>query len=606
MKEGDLMDEFKELDVLENTDDTIKERLAEEFPPQDTDEKERVFRMSERKYNIKKNDSAEFFSGEETVKGVEVYKRPKWKIFASIAACAVIVAGIGGGGYMLKHLRGGVPETVMSEIKDKSTAPFGDFAASDYYIPDYNSEKKTFHLNDKFDVDIPYYSGEVIAYEKRQKIAEFFNSQEWKEAEPNEANEGGRKIEMTPEEIAENYITFQCVADGEIRNIEISSENTLTYNYYETREENGESVCDKYYCQEYEIDWELFNSTIDSILNDIAEETAEENVAPFGDFSELEYYIPYNDKEKAEEIITNNDTSFYGWFTLMTGTSIEQDKRDRLADFFNSYAWETYTNPEPDAEPVEKSVEESAAFDPYEENIVFLYRGDTEVREIQISKDGVLSYKHFNFVSIDGKLYKDPMGADIPYELYKVDYELFKSTIDNILSEEEVQTAPEDNNYVTIINTLEKYDDFCYHNNQKDAPSSGDHVYRLKAGDSDSEMYWFGNVLPNEKREQLLNIIKNNDWTSEPIPTDSLSEYEKKGAEKDEHFTEEYILREKTGNDFITFSIYTNRIQMTVTECDYDEATDLYYINSQLSTDIHTESPTFMTDVYNVLFGDTE
>ena len=594
------MDEFKELDVLENTDDTIKERLAEEFPPQDTDEKERVFRMSERKYNIKKNDSAEFISGEETVKGVEVYKRPKWKIFASIAACAVIVAGIGGGGYMLKHLRGGVPETVMSEIKDKSTAPFGDFAASNYYIPDYNSEQKTFHLNDKFDVDIPYYSGEVIAYEKRQKIAEFFNSQEWKEAEPNEANEGGRKIEMTPEEIAENYITFQCVADGEIRNIEISSENTLTYNYYETREENGETVCDKYYCQEYEIDWELFSSTINSILNDTAEETAEKNVAPFGDLSELEYYIPYNDKEKAEEIITNNDTSFYGWFTLMTGTSIEQDKRDRLADFFNSYAWETYTNPEPDpdAEPVEKSVEESAAFDPYEENIVFLYRGDTEVREIQISKDGVLSYTHFNFVSIDGKLYKDPMGADIPYELYKVDYELFKSTIDNILSEEEVQTAPEDNNYVTIINTLEKYDDFCYNELSEQSQE-----YTLKEDGYNIKMF-YGSPISNEKREQLLNVIKNADWISEPILAGDLSDM--KGYQTNENSLQYYSLAEKTGNDLINISIGNNLILMDIYECEYDEANDEYIINDKKSYKIQTDSPTFMTDVYNVLFGDTE
>ena len=40
------MNEFKELDVLENADESVKERLAEEFPPQDDNEKERVFNMS--------------------------------------------------------------------------------------------------------------------------------------------------------------------------------------------------------------------------------------------------------------------------------------------------------------------------------------------------------------------------------------------------------------------------------------------------------------------------------------------------------------------------------------------------------------------------------
>lgn len=143
MKEGDLMNEFKELDVLENADDTVKERLAEEFPPQDSNEKERVFRMSERKYNIKKNNNADRnFVGEEIVKGVEVYKRPKWKIFASLAACAVIVAGIGGGGYLMKMMNNSRPvpsasevqsevQTEVSAVTEKKAAPFGDFSKID-------------------------------------------------------------------------------------------------------------------------------------------------------------------------------------------------------------------------------------------------------------------------------------------------------------------------------------------------------------------------------------------------------------------------------------------------------------------------------------------
>ncbi|MBR1823798.1 MAG: hypothetical protein IJ779_06140 [Ruminococcus sp.] len=438
-----MMNEFKELDVLENTDESVQERLAEEFPPQDTDEKERVFRMSERKYNIQKNkNNADVsFIGEETVKGVEIYKRPKWKIFASIAACAAIVAGMGGGGYMMKMMKHSEPVPSASEMQSES-----------------------------------------------------------------------------------------------------------------------------------------------------AIETVQ-TVAPFGDFSELEYYIPINGKEKAEQIIINDDPSWYSTFGLMTGTPIEQDKRDRLAEFFNSYTWETYTPLGADSEPVQKSVEEPPSFDPYRENIVFFYHDDKEVREIQISRDGVLGYTHFNYVNKDGQLYKDPMGGDIPYELYKVNYEFFKDTIDNILYGVGNVPPMQCDELEVIVKTFEKYDFYIQEN------TSNDGGINIVSPDGERFSILCGSTLSNDKKDKIDTIIKNASWTNSPA-----DESEVNRSAVSEHFTDNFGFVNITGNDIIAMDISRNSVEMCIYECSYDNG--LYYVNEQSPYKMYTDSPTFMTDVYNVLFDD--
>lgn len=583
---------FKELDVLENTDNSVKERLAEEFPPQDRNEKERVFNMSERKYNIRKNSADDSFVGEDEVKGVEIYKRPKWKIFATVAACAAIVAGIGGGGYMLKQLRSSLPDTVMSEMKDETTAPFGDFTAYDYFIPDLTSEKTELTVKEMGNTSMTFYSGEVIPFEKRQKIAEFFNSQEWKEAEPDPRDEGGREIEWTDEEWEKNIILFQSVTDSEMRQISIESENRLAYTIFEVNEEEGSLVCDKYYTFVYDIDFELFKSAIDGILNDSGKEQQQDK-APFGDFSELEYYIPINDTENAERIIINDDPSFYGYFDLVAGTPIEQDKRDRLAEFFNSYTWETYTPLGADSEPVQKSVEEVPSFDPYKENIVFLYRDDNEVRMIQISRDGVLGYTHFNYVNKDGQLCKDPTGGDIPCELYKVNYEFFKDTIDNILYGVGNVPPMQCDELEVIVKTFEKYDFYLQEN------TSNDGGINIVLPEGERFSILCGNTLSADKKDKIDTIIKNASWTDSPT-----SGSEENNAADSEYYTEHFGFVNITGNDIIAMDISSNHVEMCIYECSYDNG--LYYVNEQKTYDIYTDSPTFMTDVYNVLFSEDE
>ncbi|MCR4889830.1 MAG: hypothetical protein K5979_11730 [Ruminococcus sp.] len=88
--------------------------IPEQLPLLTIEERERMYNMSERKFNnndTKNNENA-------VVSGVEVYSRPKWhKRAASIAAAAVLVLGVGGGAYAWKngHLFGGNDEVSVSE-----------------------------------------------------------------------------------------------------------------------------------------------------------------------------------------------------------------------------------------------------------------------------------------------------------------------------------------------------------------------------------------------------------------------------------------------------------------------------------------------------------
>ena len=443
MKEGDLMNEFKELDVLENTDDTVKERLAEEFPPQDTDEKERVFRMSERKYNIKKNNGADNnFVGEDTVKGVEIYKRPKWKIFASIAACAAIVAGIGGGGYMLKNMNNSKPALTSSAS------------------------------------------------------------------------------ETEPQSTAE----------------------------------------------------------------------AEKTVAPFGDLSELEYYTPNSDLSSMQEIRIADSTSSAAVFKLPAGTEIDSEKRSKLADFFNSYTWEEYT------EPIEYSQQDA---------MLFLYNNGSEVRLVQITTDNVLNYLHFNYINKDGQLYKEPLDGPIPQQKYKVDSELFIKTIKEILADEETQpetentnvenAGVENENYETIVQTFEKYD-FNLQNITSDADYLTKRDIKMVIPDSDGEQISMvcGTALSADKKERIDSVIKNTEWTD--MTADEFAEV---NSEQNEYFTNNFGFINVTGGDIITMNITMNRVDMCFYE--YDEENDLYNIKNQRSYVMCTQSPTIMKEISDIL-----
>lgn len=99
-------------DVFNDIDNETAEKLADDYPVLNDDEKERLYAMSKRKYNI--DDMSEINNTE--VSGVEKYSKPKWYKGVSVAAAAVLVfAGIGGSMAVISR-NGHAPSTdVVSE-----------------------------------------------------------------------------------------------------------------------------------------------------------------------------------------------------------------------------------------------------------------------------------------------------------------------------------------------------------------------------------------------------------------------------------------------------------------------------------------------------------
>ena len=90
-------------DLFMKLDDMDIDRIAQDFPVLSDDEKERIFAMSERKYNIENNLNAATDNDidEEAVSGVERYKRPAWYKYASAAAALVLMIGGLSGSFMI-------------------------------------------------------------------------------------------------------------------------------------------------------------------------------------------------------------------------------------------------------------------------------------------------------------------------------------------------------------------------------------------------------------------------------------------------------------------------------------------------------------------------
>lgn len=204
------MKEKNEFDILENTEQSVIDRISEEFPPDDAEEKENIFRMSIEKSNKASRSTSKFTeNGEQTVSGVEVYKPPIWKKCLSAAAAAVILLGGAAGGikaykyFMNAHVKKDDPVTEENTTNDNiisddenieeptealiSGCPF-DFAAHEFIRPDPDSRKFTFVSTGKSEAEggngetsFNLYDGNIIPLEKRQQLADFFSSCKWEE-----------------------------------------------------------------------------------------------------------------------------------------------------------------------------------------------------------------------------------------------------------------------------------------------------------------------------------------------------------------------------------------------------------------------------------------
>ena len=103
-------------DVFSDIDDKTAERLSAGYPVLDGRQKERLYAMSKRKYEINAGN------GSNEVSGVERYSRPKWYKAVSIAAAAVlVVAGIGGSTALISRYGRSPADSTGAAVTESAT-----------------------------------------------------------------------------------------------------------------------------------------------------------------------------------------------------------------------------------------------------------------------------------------------------------------------------------------------------------------------------------------------------------------------------------------------------------------------------------------------------
>ncbi len=85
---------------FDNADEKTIDRITEKYPPLSSADKERLYAMSEKKYNkIKKENTKNYIE----VSGVERYRKPVWQKMISVVAVAVVAIGAVCGGIALNR-----------------------------------------------------------------------------------------------------------------------------------------------------------------------------------------------------------------------------------------------------------------------------------------------------------------------------------------------------------------------------------------------------------------------------------------------------------------------------------------------------------------------
>lgn len=456
MKEGELMKEKNELDVLENAEQSVIDRLTAEYPPRDEKEKEKVFSMSERKFKYRSNQTEK--TAEQTVSGVEVYKRPKWQKFLSIAAAAVlIVGGLGGGAYAYRQFsNGGSAVTDTS----KKTAPFGDFAELEYQLCHYNSEPKTIYIDNETDEEgkVYFYRGMDITQEQREQIAGFLNNYDYEEISDadvllsaiNQSLKEADNEEASGDDF-KNAPSFVYESGNEIRSIdiqELDGTGILRYSCCKYTDEDGRLVAaaQDYSVNAWKIDYDLFKSTIEGILGtETKQPTTEaiEETVPFDDFFGCEITVS-SDYHTNISVTTDGDYLAY----VSKGKAIPSEKREQIGELFNSLELK-----KKDRDPfIEDMPFQFQSLD----KLDFVYLNGDELAYITLHRDSnIMVYDSFHVEMIDngsdiGDYYyytcTDEGHTRDDIKIYDINYDEIAGTIREILGEDfAVETAPKNN-----------------------------------------------------------------------------------------------------------------------------------------------------------------
>ena len=443
------MHKNKKFDILNNAGKSITDRLEAEFPPRDEKEKEKIFSMSERKFNIKTNGHNSF--DEHTVSGVEVYKRPVWQRFIGIAAAfAVVAGGITGGAFAMKRFRNTPVASSESEGNtQRRIAPFGDFAELDYKLQktDPDSIQKIIVNDDEYPGNfIPLYAVTDISQEKRQKLADFFNNFDYDSApaanvEYKSFGTSEAEFEDYKEnsEIEDDMPVFQSCVDNEVRRIyfidlrgkidegDLKNPCVLSYDRFRYTEQDGQLLLEKdsFSTINWVVDYEYFKNTINGILNaddDTADKPLSNVTDSFGDFAAYDFFIP--DVTKENRMIVKKEDIAY---EINNGDVIPQDKRQQIEDLFNCQYWNKVDLPE--------------KTDVYAMGtLCFVACDDREFRIITLDPtEGILIYDHFEYEDITDEngfvIHQAKNGGKDTVEAYALEYEYFREKLYEILGD---------------------------------------------------------------------------------------------------------------------------------------------------------------------------
>ena len=176
----------REFDMLENADDKTLELLSE-VPVLTKEEKERMLAMSKKKLDkMNRESNINFNNKEYEVSGVERYHRPKWHRIATVAACMLLIGGIGGTIHTLSRNKANlntndplasspsatvastrsIEETCMKEA-DSLLAQYSFVIGLSYGIPE------NMKLDENDTQSVEDYDGSTVTY---YRVADIFSS----------------------------------------------------------------------------------------------------------------------------------------------------------------------------------------------------------------------------------------------------------------------------------------------------------------------------------------------------------------------------------------------------------------------------------------------
>lgn len=309
------------------------------------------------------------------------------RTISAIAACAVLVGGIGTTGFLLHRQN----STQMSGSEVSGTecrsCPFGDFSEFDYRF-------------DAGDGKYGRYSAETYA-----KLSDFLNKFNW--GEPVEKPKNRDNSADVEGQIYDIKWTRGDTPPIEC-NIHIANDGFVTYQESMMDFETGaqKTITENSRC--YKIDFDAFDSGIMEILS-----KADEAPTPFGDFSEFEYSLDAQDGK-------------FGEYSAETYA--------KLSDFLNKFNWGVELGMS-EAE----NDDETGLHDLVPEKYTITWKkGDTPPVNcnIYVSKTGYVLYNE------DIEYLETDEDHFIESRSYRIDFNAFDSGIQAIIAEDANNVSP--------------------------------------------------------------------------------------------------------------------------------------------------------------------